>query len=197
MIEQLLVKYGLLALFFGAGLEGELAVVAGGILSHHGSFPLGAAMIVATLGSFTADQIWYFIGRNARDSKLVARVKHKRLFARALALVGRRPVPFILGFRFVYGMRTVSPVAIGVAGIPIRMFLPLNMIAAVIWAPLFTWLGYHLGKEAFPLVRRMGGGVLLALGGIVIIGLAVWLIVHWRRGPHVAEPQLPEADGSA
>ncbi|CAM3113617.1 DedA family protein [Sphingomonas antarctica] len=197
MIAHLLAKYGLFALFFGAGLEGELAVVAGGVLAERGMFPLAGAMIVATLGSFTADQTWYFLGRYARNSRFVTRMKKKSLFAKALDLLHRRPVPFILGFRFVYGMRTVSPVAIGVAGIPVRRFLPLNMIAAIIWAPLFTWLGYHLGKAAFPLVRRMGGDVLIALGGIIVVGIAVWLIVRWRRGPAVSEPQLPESDGSA
>ncbi len=191
MIAHLLVRYGLFALFFGAGLEGELAVVAGGVLAERGIFPLAAAMIVATLGSFAADQMWFFLGRYARNSRFVTRIKTRRLFAKALDLLERRPVPFILGFRFVYGMRTVSPVAIGVAGVPVRQFLPLNMLAAMIWAPLFTWFGYHLGRAAVPLVHRLGADVLIALGILLVFGFCAWLVMRWRRN-RLLDADLPQ-----
>jgi membrane protein DedA with SNARE-associated domain len=190
-VDALLAKYGLIVLFFGAGLEGEFAVVTGGILARHGSFSLGAAMIVATLGSFFIDQCWYFLGRNARNSRFVKRVSAKPLFARALDLLERRPVPFILGFRFVYGMRTVGPVAIGVAGVPIRKFLPLNIIAAMIWAPFFTWLGHKAGKAILPQLHRIGQYGLIALVAALIIGPLIWALIRWRRGPAIDEPELP------
>ena len=189
--------YGLIALFFGAGLEGEFAVVAGGILARHGSFPLAAAIIVSTLGSFTADQIWYFVGRYARNSQLVARVRTKRLFARALDLLERRPVPFILGFRFVYGMRSVSPVAIGVAGIPVRLFLPLNMIAALIWAPSFSWLGYRAGKAVLPMLHRIGEYGIIVLIVLLVSAPMVWGLVRWRRARSAGQPRLSEMDDPA
>lgn len=190
-MDALLAKYGLIVLFFGAGLEGEFAVVTGGILARHGSFSLGAAMIVATVGSFCIDQCWFFLGRYARNSRPVARVKRARLFAKALDLVERRPVPFILGFRFVYGMRTVSPVAIGVAGVPVRMFVPLNAIAAAIWAPFFTWLGHKAGKAILPLLHRVGHYGLIILVAVLLIAPIVWGLIRLRRGRVVDEPELP------
>ena len=190
-MDALLVKYGLIVLFFGAGLEGEFAVVTGGILARHGSFSLGAAMIVATAGSFFVDQCWYFLGRYARNSRFVTRIKTKRLFVRALDLLERRPVPFILGFRFVYGMRSVSPVAIGAAGVPIRLFMPLNLIAAAIWAPFFTWLGHKAGKAVLPLLHRVGEYGLIVLIAALLIAPSIWGVIRWRRGRAVDEPELP------
>ncbi len=49
-------------------------------------------------------------------------------------LLERHPTGFILAFRFLYGMRTISPVIIGLSGVPFRKFLLLNAIAAGIWA---------------------------------------------------------------
>lgn len=190
-MNALLAKYGLIVLFFGAGLEGEFAVVTGGILARHGSFSLGAAMIVATLGSFFVDQCWFFLGRYARNSRFVTRMAAKRLFARALDLLGRRPIPFILGFRFVYGMRTVSPVAIGVAGVPVRKFLPLNFVAAAIWAPFFTWLGHKAGKAILPLLHRVGHYGLIALVAALLIAPVIWGGVRWWRSRVIDEPELP------
>ena len=83
-IEAIVAKYGLAALFAGAALEGEAAVVAGGVLAHQQYFPLWAAMIAAATGSFCADQAWFFAGRRMRDHRWVAAARARPAFARAL-----------------------------------------------------------------------------------------------------------------
>lgn len=195
MIGALLAKYGLFALFFAAGLEGEAAVIAGGVMAQQGLVTLPAAMLVATCGSFTADQLWFQLGRRGRHWKLFQRLSAKRPFARAMALLDRRPIPFILGFRFVYGMRIGAPVAIGASHIRLRQFVPLNLLAAAIWAPLFSWIGFRLGAEAMPMVRRWGGVGLLTIALVVATAAIVSLVV--RRARVTGKPPLPEADGSA
>ena len=42
---------------------------------------------------------------------------------------------FVLSFRFLYGLRTISPVAIGLSSIPAAYrFTLLNAISAMVWA---------------------------------------------------------------
>jgi membrane protein DedA with SNARE-associated domain len=48
--------------------------------------------------------------------------------------IRRHPDIWVLSFRFVYGLRTVMPVAIGLSGYPPRRYLLLNGIGAAIWA---------------------------------------------------------------
>ena len=196
MIGALLAKYGLFALFFAAGLEGEAAVIAGGVMAQQGLATLPAVMLVATCGSFTADQLWFQLGRRGRHWKLFQRLSSKRPFARAMALLDRRPIPFILGFRFVYGMRIGAPVAIGASQIRPRLFVPLNLLAAAIWAPLFSYIGFRLGAEAMPLVKRWGGVGALAIALILAAVVIVWLLMR-RRARADEKPPLPEADGAA
>lgn len=181
MIESLLARYGLIAIFLGAGIEGEAVVVSGGILAGRGTVPLAGAMLAATLGSTLVDQLWFLAGRHFRDHRFVQRVATTRAFAKALALIDRHPVPFILGFRFVYGMRTASPIALGTSHVPARLFVPLNMLAATVWAPLFTWLGYQLGARAIPILKQVSGIGLAASAVVVVLGLAIALVVRRRR----------------
>jgi membrane protein DedA with SNARE-associated domain len=54
---------GAIGVGLGAGLEGETAVVVGGIAAHHGLFSPFAAWIAAWWGSFTADQCFFLVGR--------------------------------------------------------------------------------------------------------------------------------------
>ena len=184
-VEQFLSHYGLAAVALGAAFEGETAVIAGGLLAHRGLWPLGGAVMAAFLGSFAADQAFFAIGRTCRETDWVRRLQRRSVFAKALDVFHRHPTGFILAFRFLYGLRIVSPVAIGTSLIPARRFLLLNLIAAAIWAPLFTILGYTFGKglerwfggRHLPL-WAIGAGVLTLVAG----GFALHLLIRrWRR----------------
>lgn len=185
-IEALLARYGLLAIFLGAGLEGETVVIAGGVLAHRGLVPLWAAMLCAAVGSCVVDQLWFFAGRHLRDRSWVARMRKKAAFARALALLERHQVAFVLGFRFIYGMRTVSPIAIGTSQVATRRFMALNALAAAIWGPLFTLLGYWFGNFLDPLFHRLFGRphvLVLVAAALALVVVAIAIVRLRRRGP--------------
>ena len=73
-IELLIARYGLLAIFLGAGIEGETVVLLGGVLSHRGFLPFWPVALAAAFGSFVADQLLFFAGRHARSYPAVQRV---------------------------------------------------------------------------------------------------------------------------
>jgi membrane protein DedA with SNARE-associated domain len=182
-IELLIARYGLIALFFGAGIEGEACVVTGGVFAHRGVLSLPAAMLAAALGSFAADQVLFLLGRRYRDLAWVRRLHDKPAFARAIAMIERHPNRFIFVFRFLYGLRTVSPVAIGTTRIPARRFLFINALAAIVWAIAFTTLGYVFGHALEALLGRLLTplNIATALGVVVAIGAVIWLVRRSRN----------------
>ncbi|WP_174285515.1 DedA family protein [Sphingomonas bacterium] len=184
-LESLLQHYGLAALFVGAGVEGETVVVGGGLLAHRGYFPLSGAMAAASAGSFVADQLFFLGGRRFRDHRWVRRVREKPAFARAIGWLERYPIGFILAFRFIYGLRTVSPVAIGTSRVEARTFLIVNIVAAIMWGVTFTTIGYLAGRRFEHLLHRFVPGTPLLLGAVGILG-GVAVAAHvgrlaWRR----------------
>ncbi|SEN08458.1 membrane protein DedA, SNARE-associated domain [Sphingomonas gellani] len=182
-IEALIARYGLAALFLGAGIEGEAVVVAGGLLAHQGVFPLAGACIAAAAGSFLADQAWFAVGRRFREHRLVRRAKGKAAFARALTALERHPIGFIFAFRFIYGFRTVSPIAIGTTAVPARTFLLVNAMAAAVWGVVFSLVGYLFGNAFERLVGRLrphGEKLWWVVAALVIAGLIV-AAIHWWR----------------
>ncbi|MNT63596.1 Inner membrane protein YohD [compost metagenome] len=76
--------------------------------------------------------------------------------------------------RFLYGLRTVGPVALGVSQVPPLRFLVLNAIAAAIWAACFSLLGYAFGQTIESLLGRLHG-VETKLAIAAAIGVAIWL----------------------
>ena len=50
-------------IFLWCTLEGELALILGGIFAHEGHVNLALIIFVAGLGGFVGDQIYFYIGR--------------------------------------------------------------------------------------------------------------------------------------
>jgi membrane protein DedA with SNARE-associated domain len=100
---------------------------------------------VAFVGSLISDQGLFFVGRRFSESRIVREQKRRPVFSKALGMIERNSNAFILAFRFLYGLRTVSPLALGVSSVPAGRYLALNLIAAAIWALAVTGIGYALG----------------------------------------------------
>ncbi|MNF64173.1 Inner membrane protein YohD [compost metagenome] len=97
---------------------------------------------------------------------------------RALAHIRRHPDIWVLSFRFVYGLRTVMPVAIGLSGYPPRRYLLLNGIGAAIWAAALGAAAYHFGALLEGVLGNVKKYELWVLGALLAIGACLWL---WRR----------------
>ena len=180
-VELLIARYGVLGIFLGAGLEGETAVVAGGLLAHRGLVPLWAAAGAAAAGSFLVDQFFYSVGRRFSDHPRLQAMKRKPAFAKAITALERRPTGFIFAFRFLYGLRTVSPVVIGIAGVPRTRFVILNAAAALLWGTLFTLLGYAFGNGIERILGhlRPSTHLLVAAACAVLAAFAVFHLGRW------------------
>lgn len=198
-IEGFVTHYGLLGLFLGAGVEGEAVVVTGGVLAQRHLVPLWGAMLAAATGSCLVDQFWFFLGRYCRRYRWVGAILHKPAAQRAVGMFGRHPKSFVFGFRFVYGFRTVSPIVIGASDVPTRTFLWVNGLAAAIWGPLFTLVGYAFGKAAEAMLAHVQSAGPYLLAGIAILAAAIGIgigIVAWRRrGRNRLEPLLDGVSG--
>ena len=155
MLERLIGEYGVLAVFLGAAAEGETAGFLGGVFAHRQLIPYWQAAMAACLGSFAADQFFFLAGRYATKWSYVQKLLGSEPIARVTRLLEAQPTGFILAFRFIYGIRTISPVAIGVSKVSTRRFVILNAIAALIWGVLITAIGCLAGQAVEVLLGRL------------------------------------------
>ena len=183
-IEAIVARWGVAAVFAGAMLEGETAVIAGGLIAHQGLIPWWGALAAAALGSFLADQAFFAAGRRWRDHRWVQRWTGRPAFTKALSLLERYPVGFIFAFRFIYGFRTVSPIAIGTSRVPLATFAPINAIAAIVWAAVFTALGYWFGEAVTEALGRLRPSrhTLVTAAIVLASGVALFQLFRWWRG---------------
>lgn len=178
---QLVAQIGPWAIALGAGFEGETAAIAGGVMAHHGLFPPWAAFLATAFGAFLADEIFFQIGRRFRDRPFVVHIRQKSAFAKAVGFIERYPTGFILVFRFLYGLRTVSPVAIGLSTIPLRRFAVLNAIACLIWSAVFTTIGYLFGPTVDRIIAAAKPYKTELMIAFPIPGTCFLIWLLWRR----------------
>lgn len=136
---------GYIVLLLGSFVEGESVVLTAGFFSFKGYLSLPLIILISFSGSLFADQLLFFLGRIYGPGILERKPALRDKAHKAFALLHRYHIWFILGFRFIYGIRTVSPFVIGASGISVKRFAILNVIAAAIWAVLSCCAGYLLG----------------------------------------------------
>ncbi|EEE7248262.1 DedA family protein [Salmonella enterica subsp. enterica serovar Bareilly] len=182
-INTLIAHYGYAALVIGSMAEGETVTLLGGVAAHQGllKFPLVAAAVA--LGGMMGDQLLYLLGR-CYGGKILRRFpRYHTKIRRAQKMIQRHPYLFVIGTRFMYGFRVVGPLLIGASRLPPKIFLPLNIVGALIWALLFTTLGYLGGEVIAPwlhdLDQHLRHGVWLILAIVLVVGVRWWLK---RRG---------------
>lgn len=142
MFEDFIKSYGYYAVFFFACIEGEIAVLTAGFLCRRGLLSLDFVILFAFLGTLVTEQCLFFLGRTY-GIRLIE--KYPAIFKKSekiIEFLRKYDSAFIFGSRFVYGVRNISPIVIGIADIPPLKFSTLNVPAALIWSIIVAGAGY-------------------------------------------------------
>jgi membrane protein DedA with SNARE-associated domain len=177
-LAGLIADYGYVALFAGTLLEGETFLILAGFAAHQGYLQLHWVITIALLGGFLGDQFYFWLGR-WRAAWVWSRFRRfSPVFDRANRLMDRYHEVLIVAIRFLYGLRTVGPMAFGMGKVPAWRFAFFNALGAAIWAVVIGGAGFLFG-QAMKLwlhdLKRVEEALLFA---ILFVGLVFWA---WRR----------------
>ncbi len=170
-------------------LEGETVVVFAGFAAAQGLIDPLLLLVAAWLGSFSGDQVYFWLGRHfgVRLLDRFPRWRHK--VDPPLHWLERYDAGFILSFRFIYGVRNFSSFALGLSAVRWQRFLALNLTAAVLWAASFVAIGYFLGHAFRAVLGDLARSFsLVMLGVFVAIGTVMWLVHRRQRRRQVRVP---------
>jgi membrane protein DedA with SNARE-associated domain len=168
-----------LILFVGTFLEGETILIIAGIAAQDGTPNIILVILAAFAGSLSGDQTWFFVGRCKGKAFLARRPAWQQRADKVFRILERHHVLLLLGFRFLYGLRNVTPFALGMSEVRTFRFILLNTIGAAIWALSFGMAGYLLGAAIEDVLKHYKIPVLVGLCVAVAI---VWLLkVYVRR----------------
>ena len=177
-LQDIIAAYGYYAVFLGSVAEGETVLVLGGIAAHRGYLELPWVMAAAFAGGWLGDQFYFFLGRRHGNALLARFPALECRAATARRLIDKHHTLVIVAVRFLYGLRTVGPMAIGMSAVSTMRFMMLNALGAFFWAVAVTAAGYAFSgvvEALLPAIRHyeeylflavLAGGVLLGLLGL-------------------------------
>lgn len=187
-LQHLLTVYGYWLMAFGALIEGETFLIAGGIAAHKGLFHLEGLILLALVGSTIHDVFFFLLGRFGGH----AFVKRKpQLYSRVEGVLNtfeKYGVWLIIGLRFAYGLRTLIPTVLGMSHISFRKFLFFDLIGGVLWSCTFIIGGYYFGAlldQIMAVLDVYTSSLMYVIIAVVVLlaagGAAIWLIKRRKK----------------
>jgi len=177
----------------GSIISNNLFVIFLSSLAGQGIFPLWKVWIIALLGMFISDTIWFNIGKS---QKITSIIRHRHFLynyysIKKLIEKSHKKNNFIvfLGSKFVYGTKILTLMYAGRRNMKLTDFIKYNFTASTIWVTILVFIGFLAGKgftQLFEIFNNLKQ-TLIVFTLIVILIYILWFISgklitnSWRR----------------
>jgi MYXO-CTERM domain-containing protein len=172
--------------FVGLVAPGETALLLGGLVAGQGQISVLTLIAIVWAAAVAGDLTSFFLGRRLGRTFLVKHGPRVHITEGRLHQVegffDRHGGKAILIGRFVGIVRAVAPFLAGSSGMPLRRFVPYDVIGAGLWGSTFVLLGYIFWQSFSQLVNYAKTGA-LALGTVIVLVVAIVSAVRWLRDP--------------
>ncbi|HCI48789.1 MAG: hypothetical protein A2621_05005 [Alphaproteobacteria bacterium RIFCSPHIGHO2_01_FULL_41_14] len=177
---NLLHEYKYWIVILGALLEGEMVLLLAGGSAYHGYMNVHWVMFIAFLGAVLHDHLLFFAGR-VFGKKLInySPSWHSRI-SKISDLIHKYDNLFIMSFRFVYGIRTLTPLIVGHSKVAWQRYSLLVSISAAIWAIVIAYLGFTFAMALDVILQDFDRYKIYLAGGFGFLILGVIGILKYR-----------------
>ncbi len=171
--------------FVGLIAPGETAMILGGVVAGQGVISLVTLIAIAWVAATLGDLVSYLLGRHLGREFLVRHGPRFGMTTERLEMVekffDKHGGKAIFIGRFVGIVRAVAPFLAGSSRMPLRKFLPYDVLGAGLWATTFIVLGY-LFWQSFGTVLKLAKQGALGLGiSITVVVAVVWVVRHLSK----------------
>jgi membrane protein DedA with SNARE-associated domain/membrane-associated phospholipid phosphatase len=170
--------------FIGLVAPGETALLLGGLVAGQGQVDVLTMIAVVWACAVAGDLTSFYLGRRLGRGFMVKHGAKVQITESRLEQVerffDRHGGKAILIGRFVGLVRAIAPFLAGSSGMPLRRFVPYDVIGAGLWGSSFVLLGYIFWQSFSQLVDYAKKGA-LALGAVIVLVVAIVSVVRWLR----------------
>ncbi|HIP54525.1 MAG TPA: DedA family protein [Sulfurimonas autotrophica] len=173
-----LATYGYIGLFIYSLGGGFIGIVAASVLSFMGKMDLTISITIAFLGNALGDILLFWLTRYQKTMMVDSLRKHRRKLALAHILIKKHGDWVIFIQKFIYGLKTIVPIAIALTKYDFKKFVILNFFAAGVWALAFGLSSYYFGAVLSKLAVYISQNKWIAPVILFTIGGLVWLYLE-------------------
>lgn len=145
-MESFIQDWGYIALFLYSFGGGFLALAIAGVFSSTGDLNIYYAIGVAIVSNFLGDQFLFLIARNNKSYAKSMMSKWGRKIALTHLLMRKYGIWILFIKKYIYGIKTLVPLAMGLTKFDFKKFTFYNLLAAIVWGIVVGMISYFLGQ---------------------------------------------------
>ena len=173
-----LATYGYIGLFLYSFGGGFVALLGAGVLSYMGKMDLATSMAIAFTANALGDTMLFYMARYQKSMMMNGLKKHRRKLALSHIMMKKYGSWIILIQKFVYGIKTLIPIAIGLTKYDFKKFTILNILSTVIWTLVVGLGSYYSGKPLIALAEVIGDKPWIAPMLLIFFGSSLWFYME-------------------
>lgn len=167
--------YGYIVLFLYSLGGGFVALLGAGVLSFMGKMDISLSILIAFTANFIGDTLMFYMARYHKREMMEYFKKHRRKLAFSHLLLKKNGSWIIIVKKFIYGLKTLVPLAIGLTKYDFWKFTMYNAIGAVVWAVAVGGLSYLFGGVLIEGYKVVADKPYLAPLALLLIGGLLWI----------------------
>lgn len=179
LIENLFAIFGtyqFLISFFGAFIAGAETVLILTILASRGILNIWVVIIFSTLGIFTADLMWFSIGKIDKLSHLKKIPCAQKTYEKSATLISKTKNKFVLLSitKFVYGIGIPIMMYLGRREMNYKTFIKYNSLIILFWVSGIGLIGWLAGKGFtlfYDTLKNLRLAILVLVIAILVLSL--------------------------
>jgi membrane protein DedA with SNARE-associated domain len=173
-----IVALGESLLLVGILLPGAALLVGLGTLIGLGVVDFQTAWITASLGAFAGDGISFWIGHHYKQGllKIWPMYKFPKLIEQGQSFFNKWGLLSVFIGRFVGLVRPIIPAIAGMMAMPIKKYLMISTLAAILWSPFYLLPGMLFGNAMGAMSKVAGKLAILVLIFVATVAMVYWII---------------------
>lgn len=183
--------------FVGLLAPGETVIIVGGVVAGQGEIDVIVLIAIIWSCAVAGDVTSFFVGRKLGRDFLVrhgpkVQITEPRI-EQTEAFFDKHGGKAIFLGRFIGLVRAVAPFLAGSSGMPLRRFLPYDILGAGLWGTTFALLGYFFWRSIDRVLEIAKTGS-IALGTTIVLITAMVVVVRRLRDDEQRERIIRRID---
>lgn len=148
-------QWGYVLLFGYCIGGGYVGLIVACMLSAMGKMDIYMAIAVACMGNIFGSSLFVLLARYQKREILKLFKNHKRKLAFSYIWLRRYGLWLIVFSKYIYGAKTIVPLAIGFSGFNLKRFMVVNVFSCALWACVVGILGFYASSGILMILERL------------------------------------------
>ncbi len=125
-----------------------IALVGAGLLSALGKMDITLSILIASIANFLGDSFLFYLAQSNKKEVLKYLRKYRRKIAYTNLLMRRYGWMVVFLQKYIYGVKTLVPIVMGLSRYDFKRFTILNFFASALWGLLVGLGSYYFSAAA-------------------------------------------------